>query len=203
VTTGLNGCNGSTCPSSSNPFVLNPGVYCGGVTIGANSYVEFMPGTYVINGGQLYIGNSTTTWNATTGGDGTGGVMFYLTDYGTETGKYEGFKFGDSNNVSIDLTAPTSGTYTGILIFQDPGAISSENYGNQATASTMDAAGTFTLAGAIYLPTTGLVLTGQPTASKITAVDVYDLELNGSSSLTLAASTGSSSSTAGSIAMVQ
>jgi hypothetical protein len=199
--TGKNGGSSST----THPIVLNAGVYCGGLTI-QGAVVQFNPGVYVMNGGQFTIQNSSTVTNTTTGGDGSGGVTFYLTAYGGQS--YHGFSFGDSNIVKVDLTAPTSGPsavgspdYTGILIYQDPGLPAPSGPG-QADQSTINAHGTFTLDGQIYLPTTPLLITGQPSEIGITGLDVYALEFNGSSSLTMANGT-SSNSTAGTVAMTQ
>jgi hypothetical protein len=88
-----------------------------------------------------------------------------------------------------------------VLIFQDPG-IAAPNGPGQADQSTINAHGTFTLDGQIYLPTTPLVLSGQPTELGVTGLDVYALELNGSASLTMA-NGASGNSTAGTVAMTQ
>jgi hypothetical protein len=192
--TGLNGGSNST----THPIVLNAGVYCGGLTI-QGAVVQFNPGVYVMNGGQFTIQNSSTVTNLTTGGDGSSGVTFYLTAYSGQS--YQGFSLGDSNIVKVDLTAPTSGDYSGVLIFQDPG-IAAPNGPGQADQSTINAHGTFTLDGQIYLPTTPLVLSGQPTELGVTGLDVYALELNGSASLTMA-NGASGNSTAGTVAMTQ
>lgn len=192
--TGLNGGSSSTA----HPIVLNAGVYCGGLTI-QGAVVQFNPGVYIMNGGQFTIQNSSTATNLTTGGDGSGGVTFYLTAYNGQS--YHGFLLGDSNIVKVDLTAPTSGNYAGVLIYQDPGLPAPSGPG-QADQSTINAHGTFTLDGEIYLPTTPLVLSGQPTELGVTGLDVYALELNGSASLTMA-NGASGNSTAGTVAMTQ
>jgi Flp pilus assembly protein TadG len=197
--TGANGCNSSGpnyCASAAHPLVLNPGVYCGGLTI-QGAGVVFNPGVYIMNGGQFVIQNSSTVTNGTSTASGAiGGVTFYLTGYNTGSGyngqgAYKGFLMGDSNVVEVDLTAPTTGTYDGILIYQDPGIEPLGSTGpSDPSTSTINADGSFTLAGQIYLPTTALILSGQPTASQVTGIDVYALELNGSTSLTMAAGGG-------------
>jgi hypothetical protein len=180
-TTGKNG--GSN--SAAHPIVLNPGVYCGGLAI-QGAAVVFNPGVYVMNGGQFYIHNSSTVTNGTdTNGGDIGGVMFYLTAYSGQS--YKGFSMGDSNIVNVDLTAPTTGTYDGILIYQDPGVETKPTGPNDPSTSTLDAHGAVTLAGQVYLPTTALLVTGQPTTLGVTGLDVYALEFNGSASLTMAA----------------
>jgi hypothetical protein len=80
------------------------------------------PGIYYVTG-AIDIGNLAGT-----------SVMIFLTGNGS---------LSAGNNKSLTLTAPTSGTYTGIAIFQDP-----------ANSSNFDAGNNFSLsvAGAIYMP---------------------------------------------------
>ena len=97
---------------------LNPGCY---TSIGA-SVTTLNPGIYYVTG-IIDIGNLSGT-----------GVMIYLTGSGQLTA---------SNNQEIHLSAPTSGPYTGIAIFQDP-----------ANSNNFDVKNGFTLDvnGAIYMP---------------------------------------------------
>lgn len=83
---------------------LNPGVYCGGLTINTSANVTLNPGMYTILG-SLNINGPTLK--------GTG-VTFYLTQNGT-------YPYGASTiqNVNSTLSAPTTGTYQGILYFSD------------------------------------------------------------------------------------
>ena len=89
---------------------LNPGVYCGGITISNNSTVTFNPGTYILLGGGLIAnGNVTLTGN---------GVTFYNTFDGMHS--YGPVTF--INNVTATLSSPASGSLQGILFFQDRNA---------------------------------------------------------------------------------
>jgi hypothetical protein len=80
------------------------------------------PGIYYVTG-NVTIGNLTGT-----------GVMIYLSGSGQIT---------SSNNNELHLSAPTTGPYTGIAIFQDPG--DSQNFGVKNNF-TLD------VSGAIYMP---------------------------------------------------
>ncbi len=86
---------------------LNPGTYCGGITINAST-VTFNPGLYIVTGGLLWEGGSTI--------NGTG-VTFYLTTGGGST--YQNLNIWNS---TVTLSAPTSasgGGLTGIVFFID------------------------------------------------------------------------------------
>jgi Flp pilus assembly protein TadG len=78
------------------------------LTVGSNGQkVNMNPGTYIIKGGQLHF-ESGAGGQSNTGGNG---VFFYLTG---------GASLVMDNGASANLIAPTSGDYSGTLIFQDP-----------------------------------------------------------------------------------
>ena len=134
-----------SAPNWSNP-TLNPGVYCGGISIGNNSYT-LNPGTYILVGGGLSTQNANSTITGT-------GVMFYNTYNGTYS--YAGISISANSNVSIK--APTTGTYAGILFFEDRSApATSDNYGGGGTA---------TYEGVIYAKNAAITMDGN---SSITA----------------------------------
>src|SRR5205085_12520623 len=93
--------------SSSTSVTLNPGVYCGGITITGSGTVTFSSGTYILNGGGFNWGGSATLNGAR--------VMFFITG---QNG-YTAAPLNASGNGSINLTAPNSGVYEGLLFFQD------------------------------------------------------------------------------------
>jgi hypothetical protein len=116
---------------------LNPGVYCNGINIANGATATFTAGTYILKGGGMtFAGGAHIT--------GTG-VMFYNT-YG---GGYSYGAFAFNNGTSETLTAPTTGTYAGILLFEDPTVVG-------GAASSLAGGTSGTLTGAIYLPTTAL-----------------------------------------------
>jgi hypothetical protein len=129
---------------SSGLVTLNPGTYCGiggnpAIKISGSANVTLSPGTYVLNGGGMSVtGTATLT--------GTG-----VTIYNTGTAATYGPIF-TQDNVTITLRAPTTGPLAGILFFQDrtihfptsPNIIGVGNLG--------------LLEGALYFPTTDLVL---------------------------------------------
>jgi len=99
---------------------LNAGVYCGGIEINQGANVTFNPGTYILTSavnksgtsygltvdvGAQASGAGVTFFNTLTAGKTAGPIQFNFTSFGGGNG--------------INFTAPTSGTYEGILFFQD------------------------------------------------------------------------------------
>ncbi len=125
---------------------LNPGVYCNGINIANGATATFNPGTYVLKGGGMTIAGGSHV-------SGTG-VLFYNT-YG---GGYSYAPFNFNNGTYETLTAPTTGTYAGILMFQDPAVVG-------GGASSFAGGTNGTLTGAIYLPTTALSFSNGATAA--------------------------------------
>jgi Flp pilus assembly protein TadG len=83
---------------------LQPGVYCGGLTLTNGATVNLSSGIFVIKDGPLMV-DGTTSISGTE-------VGFYLTGSGSN------FTFDADTTVS--LSAPKGGPLTGILIFDDP-----------------------------------------------------------------------------------
>ncbi len=113
---------------------LKPGVYCGLFNFNSSPKVNFAPGTYVIKNGGWNV--SGGTW------DGEGVTFFFADDSNIEF----------NSGVSLDLSPPTSGDYTGILMFEAAGLGKSnfswnDTYGSGSTVS-----------GLIYLPSRNLTL---------------------------------------------
>ena len=150
--------------TSGSPYQMNPGVYCGGISFNGNFYLKFNPGTYVLAGGGMSVnGNATMT--------GTG-VTFYNT---AGTGGYKGIVL--NGNVILTFSAPTSGTLSGILFFQDrliPGS---------AAGSTINGNSGSTIDGALYFPTTTLTYNGNSSINGYSIVVADKWIANGNSTL--------------------
>ncbi|MGQ9573101.1 MAG: pilus assembly protein TadG-related protein [Dehalococcoidia bacterium] len=113
-----------TCPnlSGNGSYTFQPGVYNCTINPNGNWNLTFQPGDYHITGGIVFNGNLNATFGEglyVLGGQGlkvtgnadiTGlGVTFYI-DQGC---------LWLTGNAELDLEAPDSGTYAGILIFQN------------------------------------------------------------------------------------
>ncbi len=144
-------------------WTLNPGVYCGGITISNGSTAVFNPGTYIIKGGGIqFIGGSTITGS---------GVMFYLTGTNSTYGSVN-----MSNGVSVTLSAETSGSYLGVLFYQDRSITSSNN-------ATFIGGSTETLTGTLYFPTTGVTFSNGSSGGGNTAVVADTVDFSGGANI--------------------
>ena len=118
---------------------LSPGVYCNGIEIsGSDNTITLQAGTYVLAGGGLKLSGGGNVVNGS-------GVLFYNTEQGSQ-GDFKDIDFSGSS--TVNLSAPTSGTYAGVLFFQDPSQFSA------AAGVKFKVAGVVTtnLDGTIYLP---------------------------------------------------
>ena len=89
---------------------INPGNYCGGIQVQNGAQVTLNPGIYVMRGELFDISGANTK---VTGN----GVMLYFTDWEEEPKESKGLKVG--SGATIDLTAPITGTYSGVALFVD------------------------------------------------------------------------------------
>ncbi len=156
VATGLLGGGGTA--------ILYPGTYCGGITIANGTNAIITAGEYIINGGNFHIaGGSTVT------GDG---VSFF--DTGTNS-TYGSITFDNGSNVT--LSAPTAGTYQGILFDQDRTITSS-------VAATFAGGATMKLSGSLYFPTTPVSYSnGTSQAVSATAIVAKDVSFVGGANI--------------------
>ena len=166
-------CAHTNFTASDQNETLQPGVYCGGITIGNNSNVTFAAGTYVIAGGGLCVGCNGGGGSVT----GTTGVTFFLTG----TAQYPYGPVTVENGMSPNLVAPTSGTYAGILFYQDPNAVCPSS----GCASSLFTGGTSSLLqGALYFPTTSMTFSNGSSA-QYTIIVAQTITVNGGSTATL------------------
>jgi hypothetical protein len=97
--------NASQTTGSSNYNAVKR-VYTAGLTL--KNTIDVQPGTYLISGGDLTVNaNASITCSLCTGG---AGVTFYLSGSS---------RVSMNGNATVQLAAPTTGTYSGILFFGD------------------------------------------------------------------------------------
>jgi hypothetical protein len=107
---------------------LDPGVYCGGIQVGSNSTYTLNPGRYILVGSGL----STQSTNSNIKGDN----VFIYNTFDPTSNKSSIKNYGPidiSAGSTVDLKASNTGTYAGILIFEDRNApASSDDYGGNS-----------------------------------------------------------------------
>jgi hypothetical protein len=142
---------------------ITPGVYCGGISISGGSTVTLAAGTYILLGGGLSVSGGSKLSGS--------GVTFFNT-YGT------GHSYGAvslAGGTTIQLSAPTTGTYAGILFYQDPTIASPVQSSFSGGVSTQ-------LEGALYFPTSALAYSGGA-ASQYTIIVSKTVSFSGGSTL--------------------
>lgn len=118
-----------------------PGTYCNGITVPNGATATFAAGNYVISGGGVNFNGGTA--------DGSG-VMFYLTGSNASYQSLNIFNSYNSSATHLTLSAPTSGTYLGVLFFQDRSKPTTSPGASIAGGNFMQ------LTGSLYFPTTGV-----------------------------------------------
>ena len=113
-------------PNKNGTIELSPGNYSHGMSLQGDFILD--PGVYYVSGGDFSINA-----NANVVGDG---VTIFVQN---------GSSVSMMGNAHVALSAPTSGTYSGILFFGDPGATGGLNKFNGD--------GTSLLTGDLYFPT--------------------------------------------------
>lgn len=133
-------------------YTPTAGTYCG-FSVGNGMNATMGPGIYIINGGTFSIqGGSTLT--------ATSGVMVYLTG---------GATVSIANGATVNMTAQSSGTYEGILFYQD----------RTSTESSSDFAGgaDMTFNGTLYMPKSDLTFdNGVNSATTVVVANTVNFE---------------------------
>lgn len=143
--------------------VLNPGVYCNGITITGNGTTTLNPGVYIVDGGSFSVSsNANLTGN---------GVTIFLNK--KLQSSYATLSLTGSGTRTI--VAPASGTYAGIAIFQSRNADNGPN--------TIEGSGSLNVNGTIYLPNQHLRLGGSISSSECASLIVGSLSLSGKAHL--------------------
>jgi len=132
---------------------LNPGTYCGGLTLQPGAIVTLNPGVYVIKDGPLHVGPpvlsvsvagfvSVSLLPATLKGTN---VAFYFT--GTVKPEKDGsvvpMRFMKES--VVEMTAPKTGEMAGLLLREDPAAPAERRFEVVSDSARL-------LVGTIYLP---------------------------------------------------
>jgi hypothetical protein len=158
------GCDHNNFKANGN-VTLNPGVYCGGIDV-RNSNATMNPGTYILKGGGL----TTQSANSHLTGNG-------VTLYNTYDGSHSYGPININANSTVDLTAPTTGTYSGVLIMEDR-SITAGTYTDSFGGGSYQS---FT--GIIYAPKSNVNYFGNASTSAYTILVSYRLQMVGTTSV--------------------
>ncbi|HUP03146.1 MAG TPA: hypothetical protein VMU19_04110 [Bryobacteraceae bacterium] len=137
----------------SSTWTIPAGTYCNSVSVTGTGHLILTSGTYVLKAGFSITGGATIT--------ATGPVTLYVL----------GGSISWTGNPIVTLTAPNSGTYNGILIWQAAA---------DAAAGTMTGGATLQLNGVVYMPGAGLSYCGGGATTSTTIVS-KTLTLTGNS----------------------
>jgi hypothetical protein len=142
---------------------ISAGTYCGGWDLTSHADLTLNPGTYYVRG-NINLGSQTRLRS-------NGGVMIYLED------GYINMQGG----AAVDLSAPTSGYYQGVLFFQARG---------NTNPSTLVGGTSQTMNGVLYFPSANLTYTGgSSTAATQTTIVADTLTMVGNSYIQAASNT--------------
>lgn len=140
------------CTSVSNQATtLYPGTYCNGITINGNENVTFSPGVYYMKGNLIVNGQDTVSGN---------GVTFY-------------FASGSlimNGGSQLNFVAPTTGSYAGILYYQNP---------SDTNTIILNGDTTSVYQGVVYAPGANLTINGGGNVAAYTIIDTKSLTDNG------------------------
>lgn len=128
-----------------------------GLSINGNPMVTLDPGLYIINGAMSLNGSATVT--------GTGVTFYFPPGAGSYT---------DNGSSTLYLVAPTSGTYDGILFYQNP---------SDSQPMTFNGSSGSTIEGIFYTPSASLTMNGSNSSTFYAALVVASITMNGSGSL--------------------
>ena len=165
--------HGSEVLSGNSAATIDPGLYSQ-ITVSGNAKLTLNGGTYIIEGGGLTVsGNASVT--------GTGVTIYNAgSNYPNSGGNFGGITL--SGNGTFNMSAPTTGTYAGILIFQSRQNTRALSFSGNAMLG---------MTGTIYAPSALLSMSGNAQLQNPLIVDMLNLSGNVGLTQTAAGSDGS------------
>lgn len=175
-----------TLTQSSSSAGASPHTFCGGLSIGSNTgsptIVTIQSGVYIIAGGSLTFNDKATV----TGTD----VTFILT--GDSTHGYATITVNGGPQSAVQLTAPTSGAYGGMVFFQDRNAPAPSSSGGTTSCgggnsqNQLNGGATQLITGAVYFPSQSICWGGGSSTSgagRCTQLIAHSLSFTGNSTI--------------------
>jgi hypothetical protein len=152
---------GAVNVSGSSSLTINPGIYSQ-ITVSGSGTLTMNPGIYVIAGGGFTVsGNNSSVTGS--------GVLIYNagTNYPNAGGNFGGINL--TGNGKLTLSAPTTGVYAGLVIFQ------ARDNAQPLTLSGNNVTG---LKGSLYAPDAALTLSGNAHLNDALIVSTMNLSGN-------------------------
>jgi len=142
----------TTIPLTSSPTIANKGIVCGDLQLAGDVNVTSSSG---LAGSHLVIENGLLDTNGHTFKTASGSALTIIFTGPTVSGKsYNHYPTDNTNLGTLDFMAPTSGTWKGIAVYQDPNLTSGIDFtyaGNNPT---------WNITGVAYFPHSGLAFKG-------------------------------------------
>ena len=147
---------------------ISGGTVCyNGLSVSGSPTVVMTPGLYIINGGFSFTGSGTITGS---------GVTIYLAPPNGSASL--------TGSGALNISAPTSGTYNGLLFYQDP---------NDTNSMKISGSSGSNMRGIFYAPNGSLTVTGSSGANIYADFVVSALSLTGTSNFSSYAGVNGSS----------
>lgn len=153
--------------SVKSDMTIDQGVYCLGISVNAGATLTLNPGIYYIDRGSFTVNGGATVF-------GTGVTLVFTSSTGNDwaTASING-------NATINLSAPTSGSTEGMVIFGDRNM-------PEGTTFKFNGGATQNLDGAIYVPKGAISYSGGSGASTSCTKIIGDtVDFTGNSSVTI------------------
>jgi Flp pilus assembly protein TadG len=166
------------CPAANNAVsvsagakTLSQGVYCNGLSVSGGS-LTLNPGVYILQGGAFNVSAGTVT--------GTGVTIILTCGAPPCTNGSGSWASVDLSGGTMNLSAPTSGAWSGMLLYQDP--TNTAQVGPQSAPDTI-AGGGATLSGALYFPAQAVNYSGGLAGGQCNQLIAYTVTFSGGGSL--------------------
>ncbi len=140
--------------SGSADYTVAAGVHCTNINVTTSGTVTFDPGIHIFDGAALSIQGGSTVEGSE--------VFFYWSENG---GVNDGLDV--AGGADVTLSAPTTGTYAGILVYQDRNTAPGVTH-KLTGGSTMD------LDGIVYTPSTHVEFAGGTAADSSSIMIIAD-----------------------------
>ncbi len=153
--------------SASNQTITGGGCYSS-ISVGSNKSLTLKDGIYIVNGGGLDVKGDLTVTNGT----------IVLTNKDSSQTAPVG-SFDQNGNGSINITAPSTGKWAGLAIYQDRRAVDGAPTGNITSSSPnkINGSSTSKIIGSLYFPNQQLTYngdgTGGATCTQFVAKRIY------------------------------